>query len=165
MIDEAEAKGSDTSTYFKTLSILHLAMLIGQLLFGGVAAALVLSGSYQPSLPDSRLIQIAAIAVAVVGVGLSQFLFNSRMAIAHTGANLDAKLSSYKTAAIVRNALLEGPALFCITLYLLTGKLLYIGIAAVLILWFAFQFPVRSKVLSALQMDELSLAEEGTDRF
>lgn len=151
---------------FRSLAILHLAMLMGQLLFAAVVCILVFSGNLAPVIDDSQNIQILVGAIALAAIGGSQAIFNSRLSAARDKSTNDEKLSTFKTAFVLRNAVLELGALAPLVLFMLTGTMAYFYIAVALIIWFAFQFPVRSKILSAINIDELSPTQSNTgDRF
>lgn len=62
---------------------------------------------------------------------------------------------AYQSATIVRLALLEGPSLFGIVGFLLTGNLIFLGISGALIACFIYQRPTRQKI-----EDDLNLSYE-----
>jgi hypothetical protein len=163
-----EPNTSDTTNtlgYFKAVGILHLSFLVGQLLFAAIAAFMVFSHSVPPSLPDATIIRIGLIALAILCIGASQFIYNKRISETHAGQSVDEKLSAFRAAMLIRCALLEGPSLLSIILFLLTGSILYLCLALAIILWFALQYPFRSKVLSEIGLDELSLTDGKSDRY
>jgi hypothetical protein len=156
---------TDNASYFTSLSILHIAFLVGQLIFAGVASFLVFSNAVPPSLEDSVALQVAAILLAIGGLVAGQMLYNKRVNEAQAAQTTDEKLATFRAVFIMKDALLEGPSIFALVIFLLTGKMLYLCVSGALILWFALQYPYRSKVLSELSLDELALTDGKTDRF
>jgi hypothetical protein len=156
---------NNTGSYFSSLAILHMAFLMGQLTFAGITSFLVFSHSVPPSLKDSLALRIGAILLAIVGLIASQILYSKRLSEAQAGESADEKLTSFRIAFIVKDALLEAPSIFAIVIFLLTGKGLYLCVSGALIVWFALQYPYRSKVLSELNLDEVAMTDGKTDRF
>jgi hypothetical protein len=124
----------------KTTSIIHLALLAGQVLFMIVAYITNKNIKYF-DYKDSRndvffyIAPLMAITCTVVG----GFLFNQQLGKFHqqaagSGKTLSEKLQAYQSALIVRYALLEGPSLFGIVCFLITGNLFYLLISTCLII-------------------------------
>lgn len=124
----------------KTTSIIHLALIAGQVLFMIVAYITNKNIKYF-DYKDSRndvffyIAPLMAITCTVVG----GFLFNQQLGKFHqqaagSGKTLSEKLQAYQSALIVRYALLEGPSLFGIVCFLITGNLFYLLISACLII-------------------------------
>jgi len=65
---------------------------------------------------------------------------------------LSKKLADYRSALIVRWALVEGPSFFAIVSYLLTGNYLLLGFAIILIAIFILIMPSSSKLDSDLEL-------------
>jgi hypothetical protein len=149
------------ANYFRSLRILHLAILAGQAMFCAVAALLVFSAGLEPSIDDSRLLNVLVPLIAVGAVAASMGLFRRRLEAAQS-AGPDQKLDLYRGALILRYAILEVPALLSIIMFMLTGTIAYLAVAGMLIAWFALQRPGRARAMEDLRMDEAgSRALEG----
>lgn len=143
--------------YFKALSILHLALVMGQVLFGAVAVFLRMSGGFNTDMPELRDVFIYLVPVVIIAAIIAgNTIFKSRLAAAKEKGSLTEKLNDYRAALIVRYALLEGPSLLAIIAYLLTGELLFICIAGMAIIIFFILRPSKERLVKDL---DLSTAE------
>src|SRR5215216_1781218 len=122
--------------YFKVLKIIHLALLFGQCLFAGIAFFLVSTNQFPPTVADSSMIKVIGIVTAFGGLAMSYFVAGKMIEAAQNNKVIDEKLNRYRSALMTKYALIEAPALLNIVLYMLTGGLLYLGIAGALIVWF-----------------------------
>ena len=68
--------------------------------------------------------------------------------------NLSEKLIDYRSALIVRYALLEGPSFFAIVVYMFTGELMFLGMAVLIILIFLFISPSVEKAGNDLELGQ-----------
>jgi hypothetical protein len=127
----------------KTITIIHLALLAGQVLFGIVVFAIRPSHTEQQ--PSDNVFKYLVPAMAVVMVGM--------VAKAIPLPSLSAKMAAYQSALIVCYALLEAPSLFAITAYFLTGNVLYLLVAALLIARFITIRPTVSKTEEDLKLN------------
>jgi len=92
---------------------------------------------------------------------MSNFMFKKQLDLAVAKSSLNEKLGGYQTALIIRFALLEGPSLFGIVSYLLSGNLLFLAISGLIILYFITIRPTRDKVETDLNLDYQEKTEMG----
>lgn len=159
----AEAQ-STSKQYFMVLTILHGALLFGQLAFGIAAYYLVDSGQFgQDGAEILPVFQLMAPMMAVAGIFAGIFLSRKRIEAARGLTGLKAKLDEYRTAMIIKLALMEAPSMFAIVCFLLTGSQLFIGISGLILLVFILQRPVASKLMDDLQLspEERAVLENG----
>lgn len=134
------------------------ALVIGQLFFGAVAVYLVNFGGVKVEIPDLNKSLLYIIpTIAIISVFGSSYIFKMRLVALKDKTDLNAKFLDYRSALIVRWALLEGPSFLAIVAFILTGNYLLLSIAALIILFFIFIMPSKSKLESDL---ELSWQEE-----
>lgn len=142
------------------INIVHKALIAGQVLFGAVCISLRLSGNLDFSMPDlDRPLQVIALLAAGGGFFIGNFLFKKRVQpVRDTNETPAAKFAIYRSAAIIQWALLEGPGLFTIICFFLTGNYAFIALAGVLIMLLAMMGPQRAKVqfLLGLREDEMN---------
>lgn len=137
----------------KTLRILHFALLAGMIFFSLVSFFLNYTG-VEPAAAELSGIFIYIIPVFVLGgFTASHLLFKNRMGIARSATGLTEKLTHYRAALIVRWALLEGPAFFAIVVYMLTNELLFLGWAAIIIVYFITLWPTVAKSVADLELN------------
>lgn len=128
-----ETQKQNVQAFIKTYQIIFFALLAGPIMFGLVAFYLQNTGNMpsEPTLEASLLYAVPALAMA--GAAGSIFIFKRILAGAKKKPTFGTKIRAYGSANIVRMALLEGPTMFGIVAYLLTGNLLFIGIAVALL--------------------------------
>jgi hypothetical protein len=158
--------GHNISADIRALIILHTAMLIGQVLFCAIAAFMVLQVGMPHTIDDVQPLRIGVGILALGAIIGSQALYGAQMAKVAQQQTREEKLAGIRKAVLLRNALLEAPALLAIILFMLSGGLVYLGITSALIIWFALQYPTRSRILSAAPPDDLwSSGPSKGDRF
>lgn len=140
--------------YLRSLQILYKALLIGQLLFAVIVMLLVSKGIAGSGIGISgNTFFYVAIGLSVVAVGMSYRLFGQKIEEAKQQDSLTAKLDGYRGAFILQLALCEGPALFSIICYFLTGYNMVLILLALLILNFIKLSPTKPKVIQQLELD------------
>ena len=136
-------------SYLKLISIIHIAMFIGQLLF----SLAVLSITPQKGIDVTNTVFLFVVpAVAIGCFALSAFLFKTNLNIAVNKVTLKEKLMLYQSALITRFAPLEGASLFGIVTYMQTGNLLFIIISGLLALYFLSLRPTKDKIENDLNL-------------
>jgi hypothetical protein len=145
-----------TGTYVKSMKIIFLALLAGQVMFATLAWFMQRLGVYAgfESLVTPLLVLVPLLAASAIGIGI--FIFNRRMTELQAKSSLSEKLNDYRAAVIVKYALAEGPVFFAIVAYMLTGNMVILGIALACILYFAFMWPSMERMANqmALNPDE-----------
>lgn len=147
----------------KALNIIHKAMLIGQIIFSGICFYLGYSGMEAAATEAlDKILQVVAIAAAAAGFFIGTYLFKNKLTAIksmETGSAAE-KFNLYRAACILQWALLEGPSLFCIICFFLTGNYAFLVLAGTLIILFAMMAPTKTKVafqtgLTEEELDEL----------
>lgn len=145
---------------FKTLNILHKAMLAGQVLFAVGCIYVLYTKTIVPSSQDlDKILQVVAIVFSAAGFFAGNFLFKRRLSQAReASAGLKEKFAIYRSACIMQWALLEAPVLFSVICFLLTGNYAFIALAAALILLFTILGPSKIKIAFQLGVSEDEIA-------
>lgn len=141
----------------KQITIIHLALVAGQILFGIVVFAV---GKQHPHNSKNDALIYVMPAMAIGSFIVSMLLPKNMISNIKSEQPLLAKLKLYQAAFIVRMALLEGPSLFGITCFLLTNNVVFISISAALVLYAIYQRPTRQKI-----EDDLNLGYEEKAEF
>ena len=141
--------------------ILHKALLAGQILFAVVCFFLVYTKTQASPMEQlDRTLQVAAIILAGGGFFAGTSLFKKKLLqIRDMQTDVKEKLPVYRTACIMQWALLEGPSLFTIICFFLTGNYAFIALATVLILLFAMLAPSKTKIAFHLGLSESEVEE------
>ena len=143
----------DIEQSIKEMKILHGALFAGVLLFAGVSIVihLVLElGAELAILPKQALYLVFLIVAATMYLGNS--LFAKNVALIEENLSLDEKINRYRSASILRVALIETAALSTIIGYMLSGNLLYMILLAVPLIYFVYTFPHENTVIESLQL-------------
>ncbi len=136
----------------KKLQTVYKALLMGQLLFAGLAVFIRMQGAITSVTEElSRILQVVALVFAFSSVWAGMTIYRKRITTLR-GKDIpaDKKISEYTSLSLIKWAMTEGPCLFCIAGYLLTGNWSFIGLAAILLFIFAGYAPQKSKVVSEL---------------
>ena len=140
--------------FITTISLIHFALFMGQVLFG--AAVLFLKQEelyFNLEAGDDVLFYVAPFMV-IVGLLVGNFLYRNMIEKLFDKSSLKEKLLGFQTAATIKLALLEVPVLFTIATLLLTANLYYLSIAAFVLVYFALQRPTKEKCISELDLSE-----------
>lgn len=145
-----QAANVNPSTFVKTNTIIHLGLLMGQIVF---AATTLLISKNQAHTQNTDVFIYIAPALAITGFFTGHFLFRKLLGNIKGDSPLKAKLADYQSATIIRLASLEGPSLFAIVCFMLTGNMVFLGISAAIILYFIYLRPTRQKIEDDLALD------------
>ena len=150
-------KGND----LRALNLMHKAMLAGQILFAAICFYMLYSKAMVPSLQDmDKIFQVIAIALSAAGFFAGNFLFKKKLSQAREiSAGLKEKFALYRSGCVMQWAFLEGPGIFSIVCFFLTGNYAFIALAAVLILLFAILAPSKLKIALLLGVSETEVSE------
>ncbi|MDJ1472497.1 hypothetical protein [Xanthocytophaga flava] len=139
--------------YFLTQSIIHLALMMGQILFAIVTFYIsqtsLSSGNEELKQTFTYLVPL----VALIGIAAAFLLFNILLKKAREKSSLSEKISAYGTAMIVRYALLEAPSLLSIIAFFLTGDYTFLSVFGIVIILFIFLRPSKDKLIQELELD------------
>jgi hypothetical protein len=141
------------ATFLRNITIIHLALAAGQVLFGAVVLSIskrIIINVRDTHDPMVYLVPLLAITCFI----LSNFLFKKVLSTAiKPDSTLRQKLLYYQTALIIRLALLEGPSLFGIVAFFLTGSLFFLLISAFLVGYFIYIRPTKGNIEEVLELN------------
>lgn len=137
--------------FIKTLSIIHLALMMGPVLFGFVTYSQS-KNSFQGFSSTEDIFFIIIPIVALSGIFMGNLLFNKLVKSAIKADGLKSKLTGFQTASLIRYALIEGPAFLGVIAFQITENLTYLYIAAFLILFLYLLRPTKDKIERGLEL-------------
>lgn len=145
----------EPKSFLKTLSYLHLSLVIGLILFSVIAYSQSNGITIEPD--SNNLFLYMVPIVAIIGYFGSQFIFKKMINSIKIDATLEEKLKKYKSASHIKFFLLEIPALVSIFAFYSTGNALPLVIAVCLIAYLYVQKPSPDKIKTelALTSDEI----------
>lgn len=145
----------------QALSIIHKALMLGLVLFSAVCLFLNYSKTVEPPAQDlDKVLQVAALIICAGGIFAGIRIFKRKLAqLREMQATPKEKFELYRSACIIQWALLEGPSLFCIICFFLTGNHAFLALVAVLLFLFATTAPSKLKIQVQMQVSEAELDE------
>ncbi|PKP09034.1 MAG: hypothetical protein CVU09_13290 [Bacteroidetes bacterium HGW-Bacteroidetes-4] len=138
--------------YFRSLSLIHYALLAGQLVFAGVALYLTYGKTQLVDSPKGVFIYVVPL-IALLAVLVSQAIYRLKIKKLISYQSLIPKMTEYQSIFIIRLALIEGASLFAIVVYLLTIEAIFMAIAVLLIVYFVLLRPTREKIALDLELN------------
>lgn len=145
---------------FKSMHFIHLALMVGPLLFAAVVYYGQISGLANEEGEDSLqlIFQYGIPALAIINILMGRVISRSIYARLSRDATLAEKVNAFQTASILRWSLMEGVALFAVVAYMLMGQLPMLLVALAAVGYLFTQKP--TKALAARELN-LSIAEQG----
>jgi hypothetical protein len=153
-------KPQTSRVFFRVLEILYYALISGQVLTILVAFYIHQMVSIETGMDDAIYIFLFIVPLILIGgFSGSRFVFRKIVNASKNKPGLIEKMSLYRVALIVRYFLLEVPSFFSIVIYLLTGNLLFLGMAGLIVVLFFTLRPTRDKAVQDLELnpDEVQL--------
>ncbi|MBN1251644.1 MAG: hypothetical protein JXR51_14080 [Bacteroidales bacterium] len=141
--------------YFKALTIMHFALVLGQLFFMLVAIFLSLSGNINGELNDMRNLFLIIVAfVTLAGVYGGNFIYNKQLEAVKQKKDYKQQFTDVKALIITRLALLEAPSFLAIVFYILTGSWMFLIFVLLVVMLFLKLKPNKEKIISELELSE-----------
>jgi nitric oxide reductase large subunit len=146
------------NSFLKTMRIIFFALLAGQIIFMAVAFFTV--NNNPPQSQSDDLFNIIVPVAIGLGLFMSSLLFKQMLAKIKKDDFFEQKLEAYRSALIIRYALLEVPSIFSTVVYLFSGNIIFLAFSGVMILAFLMNMPSRDKAtqdlnLSSIEADKL----------
>lgn len=139
--------------YFQSLSILHAALTMGQVMFLMVLVYLHTSGmASEADALFATLLMYLVPAVALLAFSAGSFIYRTRITALKTLSSLSEKLNGYRAIMIIRFAVWEGASMFSLVAYFLTGSNLFIVISVAYVLLFIIVRPTAEKFAFELEL-------------
>lgn len=140
---------------------MHMALMMGQILFASVSIYLIYSKTVLPSGTHlDRVLQVVALVITAGGIFAGTWFFKKKLLQLREMQNdAKGKFNIYRLACIVQWVLLEGPSIFCIICFFLTGNYAFLAVVVVILFLFAMLAPLKVKVLLQLQISDAELDE------
>ena len=151
---------ANPKTFLKTLNFLYLAILVGLVMFTGVAYFLVSSeGGLSPDVSDVFGMVVPLVAIALAAGGY--FMYGVLLKAAKKDASLPEKLTAFRNASLVRYAMWDGAGLFSTIGFMLTGEMTYLVYVFVVLGLFILLPPTKTRTVSDLNLSSEEERELG----
>jgi protein-S-isoprenylcysteine O-methyltransferase Ste14 len=140
---------------FRILKKLHLAILLGFILFAGVIIVLFETGqlvAIDPSI--ERTLQVVAVVVSVAATLIGFNLFKRGILQARNSKGSgEVRMGLYRGACIRWWAMLEGPGLLAVIGFFITGNYAFIALAGLHILILILFRPRKENIIVLLNLN------------
>jgi hypothetical protein len=152
-----------SSQYFKMLSTLCYALIGGLLVFVAISIVVSSNNIGNRSLIGNEdsvnfIFYIMVAVIALGGIAGSFIIFKNKLPGIKQKGSLAERLQDYRAAVILRYALLEGPGIFSIIVYFLTGEMKVLIATVVIILLMVYSMPNREKLINDLELSSSEAA-------
>lgn len=136
--------------YMRSLKLVHFALLFGMIIFAGVVY--YVNPSTRFDYTETGVFIFAVPIIMILGILLGNLIFNKLVIRTYKQKSLKTKLDNYLSALIIKFAFVEGPGLLSLVGYLLTGNLIYLFLAIILVIYFLTLTPSKSSLIDALRL-------------
>jgi energy-coupling factor transporter transmembrane protein EcfT len=152
-----------TKSYFKMLSIIHLFLVLGIVLFGLVVIFIITDFQHPDN--DSGLAKLFVYLVpgmVIAGIVASNMISTFRLNALKENNDLNVKLKGYSEVLIIRYMLLEFPSLFALVVIFMTSNMNYLVYAGLLVVLLIIKRPTIKLAIADLKPDqkEISFLED-----
>ena len=138
--------------YFKSIKIVHIALVVGVVFFALISVFLQIKGFGTVGHEIDKVLLIVVPIFALIGIFASNFVFKKKLNEIRKKSNLKEKMEEYRSALIIKLALIEGPSFFAVVSFLLTGNYIYLGLTVILIIVFLIYTPNKTKFINELEL-------------
>lgn len=139
--------------YFKSLTVLFTALIAGQLIFAAMAGYLVLSGAVESRYKDiENVLFILVPVLIIIGRLGGNMIFKTKIRSIHSTMGLKEKLDTYRTAFIIRCAMLQGSVIFAVIIFMLTQVIEMMAFVAGGIFLFYLLKPNKENIAAQLNV-------------
>ncbi len=137
--------------YFTSLTVIHAALVLGQLLFAIISVFL---NQTSEDIKDEADLFTIILVPALLGAGIivGSLISQNKLAKIKEESSLGSKLQEYRTILIIKFALVEGPVLFGIVQYLITANYYFLLFAAAGIVYMVFVRPSKIETIKSLKL-------------
>jgi hypothetical protein len=138
---------------FKQIRMSFFALLAGQIFYFLVSFFLVMTNSVVVDKDYDSLIGFMVPIIVVILVVGSKLLYSRLVNRKIKESSLDEKIFSYRTSNIIKFALLEAANLLSVTLYLITGDFLYVGMFIIVTALYLMNIPDKEKFIVEYELN------------
>jgi hypothetical protein len=129
----------------KSVQIIFLALLAGQIMFLFIAVFLVQSGNVKPNDNLFLILFIVDLMIITPAIVVGPMIYRGFIERANTKKLTQEKFILYRQGVIIKLALVEAPTIFSIVGYLLTGSIIFLILAIGVLILFFFHKPTLEK--------------------
>lgn len=129
----------------KSVQIIFLALLAGQIMFLFISVFLVQSGNVKPNDELFLILFIVDLMIITPAIVVGPMIYRGFIERANSKKLTEEKFILYRQGVIIKLALVEAPTIFSIVGYLLTGSFIFLILAIGVLILFFFHKPTLEK--------------------
>ena len=151
-----------TKSYFKMLSIIHLFLVLGIVLFGLVITFIITDFQHQDNDSDlTKLFVYLVPGMVIAGIVASNMISTFKLNALNENSDFKVKLKGYSEILIIRYMLLEFPSLFALVVVFMTSNINYLVYTGLLVILLIIKRPTKKLAIADLKPDqkEMSILE------
>ncbi|MFN8257357.1 MAG: hypothetical protein U0W24_16810 [Bacteroidales bacterium] len=144
-----------TKDFFRANDILFFALLGGQVMFSLIMLGLLLTEDnvVQADANFVNILLVVVIFISATSVVASIKVYQLKLQSIPATVTLAEKLVQYRSACIIRWALLEFPSFLAIIASFLTGSIIFLALAGIVMVYFYTIKPTPEKAANDLNLD------------
>ncbi len=135
----------ELKNYFKTLSIIHLSLVLGLAVF--TAFVLFQNKGFKANTNEDNVFLYIVPIAALIGYFGSQLVVKKMMGKIKRTATLQQKLNTFQSSQIIKFACIEAPAILGLFAYYSSGNALPFVISICLLAYLVVQRPNKERLL------------------
>lgn len=151
-----------TKSYFKMLSIIHLFLVLGIVLFGLVITFIITDFQHQDNDSDlAKLFVYLVPGMVIAGIVASNMISTFKLNALNENSDFKVKLKGYSEILIIRYMLLEFPSIFALVVVFMTSNINYLVYTGLLVILLIIKRPTKKLAIADLKPDqkEMSILE------
>jgi len=155
-LNNMESTKFTVSEYFRQVTIVHFALLVGVLMFISISVLLSATEIFTPLEKDIQTLAIIACVALFLG-GMVLIFFISKAKLKYLNNNVQGiyeKMTQYKAVLILRAAIIEMIAFGVTLVFLLTGTQIILGVAVFCFIVLVFVRPTKDRLIRELQLEK-----------
>lgn len=151
---ETTTQTQTSKEYFKSLKILHIAFILGQIIFGLVIYSWI-SGTIAENSADIINLVIVIISSSVIlGIVISNLVYRKKLESVKALNDIKEKMTKYRSILIIRYAIIEAPSYLAIAAAMFTFDPVFLIIAATTIVYMIFKRPTKEAIIEDLGLNQ-----------
>lgn len=140
--------------YFHTLNIIFIALLSGQTIYFFVGLFMIQSGNIDGFGGLNTMFMFITPIVVLASILASKFIYTKQVTEFDKSLSLENKLVSYRTANIIRLALLEGANIFNVSIMIITANYFFAALFIIIIALLFINRPTKEKFIMDYEVSE-----------
>ena len=149
-----ETQKITSGDFFKSMQIIHFALMAGIFFFLIVAIFLQFNGFGTMGEEFNTIIIYVTTLFVLFGIAASHFISKRKLQACINKSTLLEKMNTYREVLVLKFALLEAPSFLAIVSYMLTGNLYFVGLTVLMLAVFVVFRPTKAKAIVELHLDQ-----------